>query len=402
MSAFEFEIRRRRRTGALQVVAASDFKLRRCGAVDARELLQRPNVSLYCVDEPAKQALFVETPPGLDLLQGSFLFLEQYRNARRVFGVSYETLQQIGDERGEWWNDLSLIYSVGRCGSTLVSRMFGRLPECLSLSEPDVFTQLVGLGLTDEEIVQRLRMCTRCVILPGQSKSHLVIKYRSMGIEHAALMSRAFPAAKLLFLYRHVESFIVSAMRAFAYRGSPLWGFSLMYRWPILKSILRWYFAKNYEEQVRFAPFARQFTPSEMVDLGPVGTLTMTWLSAMQRCLALQGASVPLLALRYEDLLASPSDVSREIMKYCHVPEEKIPQTLDAMSEDAQRDSILARRKHRKWQMTDESRQTIEQVLARHETIRTADYQLPNTLRVFPRLHGADSAGDKARHRSAG
>lgn len=399
MTAIEFEIRRKRRTGAMQVVSAADFSLRRRGTAVADEILSNPNISLYCLDEPARLALFVETPPTVDLLQDSFMFQGQYRHALKVYGVSYETLQNFTDERGDAWDDLTLIYSVGRCGSTLVARMFGRVPDCLSVSEPDVYSQLVGLALSEEETVQRLRMCTRCLWRPNSGKRHMAIKYRSMGVEHASLMFRAFPEAHYLFLYRHAEPFVVSAMRAFGYPWSPLWAFNLLYRVPIARQLLKWYFARNYDEQVRFAPFAGKFKSNELVELGPVAVLTITWVSAMQQCLAMEAAKIPVLTIRYEDLLASPSDVVAEIMRYCRVKPEDVPATMDAMAEDAQRDSILARDKRRKWTLTEKHRATIREVLERHPVIRSPDFQLPTTLRVFPRLHATE--GDE-RRRSVG
>lgn len=403
MSAIEYEIIRKRRTGAMQVVSSSDFSLKRVKVVAAQDVFANPNVSLYCLDEPSKQALFVEVPPEVDLLQDSFMFQGQYRHAQKVFGVSYEALQKRSDELGDWWDDLTLIYSVGRCGSTLVARMFGRVPECLSLSEPDVYSQIVGLPLTEEEVVQRLRMCTRNIWRPVPGKTHVAIKYRSMGVEHATLMFRAFPDAHYLFMYRHAESYVVSAMRAFAYRWSPLWAFNWMYQLPVARQFLYWYFSRNYDEQIRFASFASKFTPRELVDLGPVGVLTITWASAMQQCLAMQQARISVLTLRYEDLVACPTDVVAHLMRFCNVRPENTHLALEAMSEDAQRDSILARDKRRKWQLSKKHRDIMRTVLERHDVIRSADYQLPSTYRVFPRLHRTEAVvTEVAQKRSVG
>ena len=56
-----------------------------------------------------------------------------------------------------------MIYSVGRCGSTLLSKVFNQVDTVLSLSEPDVFSQIVGMRnpdrSNDEEVIGLLKAC---------------------------------------------------------------------------------------------------------------------------------------------------------------------------------------------------------------------------------------------------
>src|SRR3712207_7974264 len=58
----------------------------------------------------------------------------------------------------------SLIYSTGRCGSTLVSRAFNQADSIISLSEPDVYTQIQARRAVDAsrdtETSDLVRSCT--------------------------------------------------------------------------------------------------------------------------------------------------------------------------------------------------------------------------------------------------
>src|SRR6266487_4516820 len=53
---------------------------------------------VYCLDHPNQQAIFVETPPTVDLLQASFYFLTQYEQAQRLIAVPYTTLRELVSE----------------------------------------------------------------------------------------------------------------------------------------------------------------------------------------------------------------------------------------------------------------------------------------------------------------
>ena len=117
---------------------------------------------------------------------------------------------------------LVLIQSVGRCGSTLVSRVFESLDSVRSLSEPDAFTNLAGWrgsALASDGVIRRMadscvRMC--CKPLAGsEAPSYVAIKFRSQCIEIDDLLAEAFPAARHIYLTREPISRLDSTYRAF-------------------------------------------------------------------------------------------------------------------------------------------------------------------------------------------
>ena len=100
--------------------------------------------TLYCLDFENRQAVFVETPPEYNLSRAPFLYQAQYELASRLVQIPFETLHRLAAEVVIDPTRLILIYSVGRCGSTLVSHAFNALEGVESISEPDVFTQMLG------------------------------------------------------------------------------------------------------------------------------------------------------------------------------------------------------------------------------------------------------------------
>src|SRR5690348_4471679 len=144
MEARSLIIEEKLRTFPIAVVRPSDFRVRDGGAVDPQILLRQPNLTLYCLDFENRQALFVETPPECDLSRAAFLYQTQYDAVLRLIQAPYATLHRLAAEVVIDSSRLILIYSVGRCGSTLVSRAFDLVEGVESISEPDVFTQMLG------------------------------------------------------------------------------------------------------------------------------------------------------------------------------------------------------------------------------------------------------------------
>ena len=78
----------------LSIVAPLDFTFADAGEADARLVLDRANVSLYCLDPENRRALFAETDPAADLIKAPFLYHAQHQAARRLVAVPYDLLKQ--------------------------------------------------------------------------------------------------------------------------------------------------------------------------------------------------------------------------------------------------------------------------------------------------------------------
>src|SRR5579871_4058645 len=203
-------------------VSPSDFKVRDGGAIDPTILLQNPNLSLYCLDFQNRQALFVETPPEHDLSRAPFLYQAQYETATRLIQVPYETLHRLAADVVIDSSKLILIYSVGRCGSTLASRAFNEIEGVESLSEPDVFTQMLTTWGRDGKTLTlwggKAALIKSCMLLqctPGRIKGATAwaLKFRSEMTTMGPMFFSVFPEAKVVFLYRHAESWAHSMWR---------------------------------------------------------------------------------------------------------------------------------------------------------------------------------------------
>jgi hypothetical protein len=407
MEATILHIEEKVKKGDLNHARLSDFRCRVETTVDARMILDRPEITLYCLDDASRQAVFVEAPPGVDLSEQPFYFLAQYQNAHRLLTTPYDGLHELAAAMGDRFQTLIPMYSVGRSGGTLVSRAVNRLDRVVSLDEPDIYNNIVqmrpGDGSRDVELTRLLQSGTRLLfktVKPGADT--LFIKFRSMSIEIGDLMYKAFPSSKGMFLYRNAETWARSAGRAIEaliepharasgetgarldlYRllnpsessgaqngqGSrtlPVRGersaeiVSLRRFFPLLAPYVRRSVRNQMTGSERLRalflivgqriPIVRghcrtlgEFVEPHIQAIPPMKLLTLLWLSPMHRYLALHALGIPMLAVQYETLVSAPQPTLRAIFEYCGLPVEQAVIAEGAFAEDSQKGTPLSR-----------------------------------------------------------
>lgn len=373
MNAQIIHIQAKNRTPANTVVKLEDFDFKEGEKIDALTIIQNPNITLYCLDPQNQRAIFVETPSDIDLSQAPFYYLAQYEHAQKLIAVPLKELPLLVSQI-EPFEQLIMIYSVGRCGSTLLSKVFNQVDSVLSLSEPDVFSQIVGMRnpdkSNDEEVIGLLKACIYLQSKPTpQGKfSFSAIKLRSFAIALGDLIYRAFPEAKSIFLYRNAEDVIKSSIRSFAFLTNSL---------PKIK--------QNIDLYSRFIPLLKDYADDiDFEDSRAIDIYTILWLSTMQSYLSLQKQGVTTCALRYEDLVAQPEEIVSSLFQECGLPITEVKNACKAFENDSQEGSNLSRENTRENETEQldilEIRQKIDRLLNKHPVIKTSGFIVPGTL----------------------
>jgi len=395
------------RKAELELTSLGDFRYRPGTSIDARTLLHQPHVSLYCLDDQHGQAVFTEAAPGVDVSRGPFMYRTQYSTAQRLLTVDYGTFHDLADAAGDRFQSLIPMYTVGRCGGTVLSRAMSRLDHVLSLDEPDVYNSIVLLrarnGRRDAELVRLLRSSTRLLHNPppGKNPDTLFLKFRAFPIEVGDLMHKAFPQARNLFLYRNAEAWLRSAgrlaqsvletpdasatlgsftkfiRRMDASRQSPTArakgeknkdgrGAALseieqaMRCTPLVPA----YIKRTLRRRLGVFGLARlgllaagqkvpilrdrlqdplEFVHPHISAIPSIKLLALLWLSTMHRYLALHAQGIPILAIRYETLVSNSRSALEAVFDYCGLPREQVSVAVGAFGEDSQKDTLLAR-----------------------------------------------------------
>lgn len=308
MQAYELIIDAKIKTSPFAIVSVDDFQAHPGKFLDPSIILEQPNFSLYCLDHVKQRAIFVETPPEVDLLQAPFYFIAQYEAAQRLIAIPYETLSALAREVEIDPQRIILFYSTGRCGSTLLSQIMNLNPSIVSFSEPDVFSQLVMLrtaGQSSEEAIASLLWDSVMVMSANarqQGFQYYAFKFRSYVLSVSDLLYRSIPQAKILFMYRNALTWAYSFSRAFgaadeAQLNERLEKYGFRYMIPSVNSYLK-----------------------TQPHISWVEYVAHMWVSTMKDTRWLQRQGAALACARFEDMKATPQAVIEPLLTHCGLP----------------------------------------------------------------------------------
>jgi hypothetical protein len=109
-----------------------------------------------------------------------------------------------------------MIFHLSRCGSTLVSRLLGTLPEVVVLAEPTPLNALLGLDpdrFDDATLVRVVRLLVRALgrCRHGDERQ-LVLKCSSWNIRRRTVLAAAFPGTPWIWVQRHPARVLASLL----------------------------------------------------------------------------------------------------------------------------------------------------------------------------------------------
>lgn len=216
MPALLHEIFSRSKKHEAAGAAFDDFSLSNGKPVNSDFIATDRTWSPYCFDVESRKALFVELENDIDLGQSAFSYLTQFQSARRAISVGFDDLPALAAAAPAPKNTV-MVYSIGRCGSTLVSKIFSKLPKVWSISEPDTLTNVLRSSdkLTEAEFRQFSQIALRLSyrpLDPAQAETY-VVKPRSMQVFEFENMFQALPDAKNIFLVRDAVGWTTSSYK---------------------------------------------------------------------------------------------------------------------------------------------------------------------------------------------
>ncbi len=243
----------------------------------------------YCFDYQRGEFLLVDTPRAA--LDEPFLYQAQFRLASTLLRVPLAQMRTLTarDAAASEPQPL-LVFSIGRCGSTLFSRL-AAVAGLVSYSEPDIFSG-VARQREDPRTADILQCAMRALIahagVPGE---RVCIKLRSGTNGAIARFIEAFAQARYVFLSRNLRDWSHSFIAKFGWSREQLHN---------------------------------------------------SLLAAHRALLALEVARIPYMALRYEDFAPEPELAFAALSGAADLPAPMRAQLEQAVSQDAQQGSRFA------------------------------------------------------------
>ncbi|MCY4021685.1 MAG: hypothetical protein OXG39_19960 [Chloroflexi bacterium] len=372
MTASKLRIQSRHREHMGVIASLDDFDWIEDESIDAEPLLGQANITLYCLDQANKRAIFTALPADVDLSRAPFMYQEQFDQAEFLLALPYADFLGLAEDIP--FNDRALLclHNIGRCGSTVVARALSEIDSVTTLSEPDVLTNFIT-SLPPRQDHDLLRACLRWLCRPAIIRDHrrVVIKFRNQAAAVMGLYVETLPEAMHLFMYRNVLDWLASFHRLHVKRAvQPK-------RYPRQQVI---------DQQASYygcprADIERLAHPS-IESYGVLEGRAIGWLFMLGRYLDLVDKGAKIAALRYEDLQSDRDALLLALLKMMELPETGLKAALRAFQSDAQAGTKLARDggQGNTLALPEDQQATVRALLATQPLLNSADVVLPNTV----------------------
>ena len=367
-------IKETNRQHPIHVVGPGDFTSAAGAAIEPDEVLRNPNISLYCFDPENDAAIFVESADQGAVDRAPFYYQAQVEHATGLVSMPLDVFHRVAEQIPEPSKGLIFVHSVGRCGSTLLSKALAAIPSVHSLSEPDDLTQMVNLRAADGSIdawVSRLIVSSvrwRCKPRAGPPAEQVAVKTRSEVLVLADLLGPPFRHSKHLFLYRDAVSWMGSI-----FRGWP------PDRDPYEEDLNR----KMEDSWARTIPLVREYVSLDP-PMNAAEIRILAWIACMEGYLGLRAMGVPIVAARFDDLVAQPIPILRGLFDFCQINEVDWGAIGEVLGRDSQAGTVFDREERRKLdrELSEDLIQDVKDMVATRPMLKTADVVLPGTLRL--------------------
>jgi hypothetical protein len=358
----------------VRVVDPQDFVAVAGEEISVAEVIADPKFSLYCFDMANETALFVECDDPLAVDNAPFYYQAQYNHAVGLVSMPLAHFQAAAPSIPNKTTQVVFVHSVGRCGSTLVSKILQGIPSVHSLSEPDDYTQLCRFRTQfghPEELIEDMMVASanwRCKPRLGQEFKTVAIKTRSEVLVLADLFAKHFKQHKHMFLYREGVS----------------WTRSVIQNWPSERDI---HDVENNrlmrDGWADTLPLAREYQLQE-IDLNAIEVRILAWITCMEAYLNLEKSGVPICAARFEDLIAHPGPVIHQLLSFCGIDGVDRQVMQEILDRDSQAGTVFDReeRKKRVRELTDDNIQDVIDMVAGRPLLGGPNVCLPGTVQI--------------------
>ena len=332
----------KRKFSLMGLTSIMDFTCLFRGRVRPEYVLQ-PNVSLYHIT--SKEAIFVETPAGMNILcsnVSSFVYLSQFINATKIIKMSINDFACLAEKIGDPTVPVLWMSSTGRCGGTMVCKMFETVPGMIAIHEPDAPSHVYHLHANNKirmsEYEAILKSMIRIMCNPRPGVTRVLIKPRPLCTFMIEDIYKVCPGVRHIFIYRNSLDTMRSLLAVMAHEPylvvlrtctDAVW-FSNIF--PYFRYVLRFYFTSNRKDA--------QGMPVEIKTICMAATSWASHILYARERMVLEQITF---SLKYEDILSRPKEVIMQIFERLGIDIIHTDRAVASLSRDSQRGSPLSR-----------------------------------------------------------
>ena len=361
MSTPVFDITARHKDLIFAPATREHYTLTAGGTIEPDELISNRDWVLHFVDHARREVAFALMPPGLDLGTAPFIYAEQHDRAERLAFLPFDAFIELADALPDPPN-VVFVFNIGRCGSTLISKIFAEVPGVWSLSEPDPYSQITHQRHTFDldTRVALVRATTRALFRPpeGKDATTFVLKFRSYSSFDMEPFFLAFPKAHNLFLWREP----IGWSNSFYLLAQLLGDDEARNTREFLD--LRWKWQTAEADRALYA----RFDDLDLAQSRDEPLFAALWAASLETYLEAKAHGDRIEAFSYQQLNEEREATVTRLLQACGLPAEHLGSAMRAYERHSQEDSIVSGMRDAR-PLSAEQRAEIAQMLAGHPAL---------------------------------
>ena len=294
--------------------------------------------SLYTVTKD--EAIFVDCN-ATDIFDKdkAFVYDTQFQTASRLITMPISSFHLIA--KHITFPDIPVAHlpNHGRCGSTLLTKVFDAVPNSLSISELNSFTELAEISLKNgvrdyEMIKQLLKSVVMMTLKHGISRksSCVLIKCQSSVLFITEIMIECFPNIKQVYMYRQALGFVQSYEKL-----------EYVNNWDPLTTEMSLYWGGVGNHSLMQA-ITSSINVEAISELSSFSKWAIIWISSMACYQKLTTSGLEIKSLKFEHMLADPQTVFGKFFAYLGIPLKHMPDLERVLSVDSQANTPFSSR----------------------------------------------------------
>jgi len=223
----------------------------------------------------------------------------------------------------------------GRCGSTLLFKLFEIIPNALAISEPNAFPDLAELsckGRVDRAELKSLCYCSLIMTIKHaktRNSELLFLRCHSIDVYITDIMMDVLPSMKHIYMYRNPVQFVQSNEKLY-----------IVNNWKPI-SVKTWSGMGHHEILRNYSVYPFHF----LHQLSTFSKLSLSWVAGAATVNELVNKGYSINSLKYEDLLTDPKHTLRLLMNFMEYNLTVFPDVDNVMNEDSQKGTNYTSRK---------------------------------------------------------
>lgn len=300
-------------------------------------IILEDKISLYTIT--TKEAIFVNCGKVnvFDSTNGPFVYNVQFAAAVELIILPISSFNQISKSIPIPKIPIIHLANHGRCGSTILSQAVEAIPDSLSISELNPFTDIAELSRSGQHDIAYLKeLCfsvLTCMLKHANSRksSFVFFKCQNIAVYITDLLLESLPIVSHVYMYRQPISFVRSYEKLIAIdKSSPL----------SVKECKLWSGIghNGILSEYPFYPF------HYIEKLSSFAKFALVWITGAAAYNKLLAKKYKICSLKYEDFLANPEDTLLALFRYANVPISYLPDLKSVMSKDSQAGTMYSSR----------------------------------------------------------